>query len=255
MLNYILAGVLGLIAGSFLNAWVYRMEKGESVVRGRSKCPNCGRVLGVLELIPLLSYAFQGGKCRGCQTKISAHYPAVELVLGLLFILIAWRHLGAGGGDMVRALRDAIFCVFLAAIFIFDFKHSLVPDQVVLPAIIAAFGWNLAGGIGASNLLAAAAFGAGFFFLQYAVSRGRWIGGGDVRIGAMMGAMLGWPNVVPAIFFSYLMGAVISLALLWLKKAGWKSAIPFGTFLSLGTVITLLWGDDIVRWYLASVGY
>lgn len=261
---YILTAIFGLIAGSFLNAWIYRMEKGESVLRGRSKCPNCGRVLSAAELIPLVSYLVQRGRCRGCKKAISAHYPAIELVLAMLFILIAWKHLGTGATSCVPVfgscfepglIRDAIFFVFLAAIFIFDFKHSLVPDQAVLPGIAVAFLWNLAGGIGFFNLLTATATGAGFFFLQYAISRGRWIGGGDIRIGAMMGAMLGWPNIIPAIFLSYLLGAGVSLGLLGLRRVAWKSAIPFGTFLSIGTSVMLLWGNRIVGWYLSRIGY
>lgn len=261
---YLTAVIGGLIAGSFINAWVYRMEKGESVVWGRSKCPDCGKILGALELIPVISYLALRGRCHGCGKNISRHYPAIEASLAAIFLIVAWKHLNGVTQDIcgtlsvnigvVMVLRDYVFAMFLATLFIFDFKHKLVPDAVVLPAAAIALVWNLILGTSVLNLLLAAAIGAGFFFLQYLVSGGRWIGEGDIRIGAMMGVMLGWPNIIPAIFISYLLGAGVSILLLGAKKASMKTAVPFGTFLAIGTFITLLWGNEILIWYFNISG-
>ena len=265
IIAYVLAAISGLLGGSFINAWIYRMEKNESVIFGRSKCPHCGKKLGPLELIPIFSFLLQKGRCRGCQKDISWVYPVGEAATALLFLLIAWRHtegiaisycdiskvsLGIG----VLFLRDAIFVVFLSTLFIFDLKHKLVPDQAVIPAIVVAFVWNMLGGMPLNSLLIGIAVGGGFFFLQYVISKGKWIGDGDIRIGLMMGAMLGWPGVLPAIFISYILGSVISVLLLLTKKASWKTAVPFGTFLTVGTLIILLWGNEILAWYNGLTG-
>lgn len=263
-MTYVLAIIAGLIAGSFINAWVYRMEKGESVIWGRSKCPHCGRVLGALELVPIISYLALRGRCCGCGKGISWHYPAIEAALASLFLIAAWRHAHGVMADVClqtlistspeRVFRDYIFVIFLATLFIFDFKHKLVPDAVVLPASLVALVWNMVLGTSVLNILLAAGIGAGFFFLQHLVSGGRWIGEGDIRIGAMMGAMLGWPNIIPAIFISYLLGAGVSILLLVAKRASMKTALPFGTFLAIGTFIILLWGNEILGWYFNFSG-
>ncbi len=264
MTIYFLAVILGLIFGSFLNAWIYRMEKGESVILSRSKCPHCGKVLGPFELIPIFSYIIQLGRCRGCGQKISWHYPAIELALAVIFLIIAWKQSREIPVDVCgqifaeigaeRALRDYIFAIFLAALFIFDLKHKLVPDQVVLPAAMLAFVWNSILGINLLNLLLAASLGAGFFFLQYIFSKGRWVGEGDIRIGAMMGAMLGWPGALGAIFLAYIFGSVISIFLLSSGRVSRKSFLPFGPFLTVGTFVFLLWGDEILAWYFRLTG-
>lgn len=261
---YLTAVIGGLIVGSFINAWVYRMEKGESVVWGRSKCPHCGRILGALELVPIISYLALRGRCRGCGKGISWHYPVIEAALAAIFFILAWKHAHGVLADVCvqtlssvgpeRMLRDYVFILFLATLFIFDLKHKLVPDAVVLPAALVALVWNIILGTSVLNLLLAGAIGAGFFFLQYLVSGGRWIGEGDIRIGAMMGVMLGWPNIIPAIFISYLLGAGVSILLLGAKKASMKTAVPFGTFLAIGTFITLFWGNEILIWYFNLSG-
>lgn len=246
----VLAALTGLFIGSFLNGWIYRLEVDKSILRGRSKCPNCGKILSPFELIPIFSFLIQRGRCRGCKQKIPVQYLVVEVATALLFGFIFWKY----DGETILAIRDCVFASALLVLFIFDFKHGLVPEAVVLPATAVAFFWNFLMGKEWQNLLLATAFGAGFFLVQFALSRGRWIGGGDIRIGGMMGAMVGFPLILPAIFISYILGSIVSLALLITKKASFKTAIPLGTFLTTATAMTLWWGEKLVSRYLEFIG-
>lgn len=246
----LLAAIIGLFIGSFLNAWIYRLEVGESILRGRSKCPNCGRTLSWFELIPIFSFILQRRRCRGCKKRIAVQYLVAEIATALLFGFIFWKY----GGATILAIRDCVFVSAFLVLFIFDLKHGLVPEVVVIPATVIAFFWNFLMEKEWQNLLLATVIGAGFFFLQFALSRGRWIGGGDIRIGGMLGAMVGFPLILPAIFISYILGSILSLALILAKKASFKTAIPLGTFLTVGGAITLWWGEEIISWYLKFMG-
>lgn len=224
------------------------METEQSILFGRSKCPKCQKVLGFLELVPVVSYLLQRGICRGCRSRIPLQYLFVELSVGVLFALVAVMR------EPLSPIffRDLVFLSALSTIFVFDFKHSLIPDKVVIPALVIALLWNL--NFGMWNLVLAVSFGAGFFLIQYLVSKGRWIGEGDIRVGAMMGAMLGWPLIGIALLISYIIGGAFGVVLIVLRKARMKTQIPFGTFLTVGTAITLFWGSNILGWYLSRIG-
>lgn len=244
--------LLGLAIGSFLNVVIGRLRSGETGWRGRSRCPECHATLRPSELVPLVSFLALRGKCRSCRKPISWQYPLVEFSTMLLFLTAFWLRGGdAGllGGDALRIVRDWIFIAALTVVFVVDLRDMVVFDSVTLPMIAVAFFLNLAAGAGALNLVLAAAAGAGFFLFQYVVSGGRWIGGGDVRIGGMMGMMLGFPGVVLALFLSYVIGALAALGLLAAGKARWSGQMAFGTFLSVGTVATLFFGPAILAWY------
>ncbi len=252
---YIGVFILGLLVGSFLNVVICRLGTKESIVWGRSHCPHCEKKLSAGELIPVLSYLIQRGKCRHCQKKISIQYLFVEIATALIFILILWTAQMRGGvmADwklILAIVRDWIFASFLAVIFIYDLKKQLILDRVTVPAMIIALIINLVLGISIFNLLFGALIAFGFFFLQFAISRGKWIGGGDLRFGIMMGLMLGWSSTLVALFLAYVIGAIFSLGLIAGKKEKMDSHIAFGTFLSIGTIIALLFGPQIVNWYL-----
>ena len=132
----------------------------------------------------------------------------------------------------------------------FDLKYLLLPDIVTLPSVAAFFIINLILGAAGWSLLIAMAIGAGFFALQFIVSKGKWIGGGDIRFGALMGALLGWPNILVGLFFAYLIGAIIGVILLISGRKKFGSQLPFGTFLALGTTIGIWWGNGIINWYM-----
>ncbi|MEK7545514.1 MAG: prepilin peptidase [Patescibacteria group bacterium] len=243
---------IGLAIGSFLNVVIGRLRSGETGWRSRSRCPDCHAVLRPSELVPLFSFLALRGRCRSCSKPISWQYPMVELSTALLFLSAFWLRGGdAGvlGGGALLVLRDWIFIAALTVVFVIDLRDMVVFDSVTLPMIAIAFLFNLAAGADALDLFLAAAAGAGFFLFQYVISRGRWIGGGDIRIGGMMGAMLGFPGVILALFASYVIGAVAALGLLAAGKARWSGQMAFGTFLSVGTLLALFFGQSIMAWY------
>jgi len=250
--------LIGLAVGSFLNVVIGRLRSGETGWRSRSRCPDCHAVLRPSELVPVLSFVMLRGKCRSCRKPISWQYPAVELSTMALFLCAYWLRGGDAGalsGALVGMLRDWIFIAALTVVFVVDLLDMVVFDSVTLPMIAIAFLLNVATGSDPVKLCVAGAVGAGFFLFQYVVSRGRWIGGGDIRIGAMMGAMLGFPGIVLALFLSYVIGAVAALGLLAAGKAKWSGQMAFGTFLSVGTVLTLFLGPRILAWYASLLAF
>lgn len=241
----LLIGLIGLAVGSFLNVAIGRLRSGEKGWRSRSRCPECHAVLRPSELVPLVSFLALRGHCRSCRKPISWQYPLVEFSTMLLFLLAYAVH----GPSYMMLLRDGFFIAVLTIVFVVDLRDMVVFDSVTLPAAAAAFLLNLALGYDALNLLLAAVVGGGFFLLQYALSRGRWIGGGDIRIGAMMGMMLGFPQILLALFAAYVTGAIVALGLMAAGKAKWTGRMAFGTFLSAATVLALFFGPRVAAWY------
>ncbi len=242
--------LLGTVVGSFINATEYRLAQSKRVFwdkgKGftRSACTHCDTTISATDLIPLLSFLFLRGRCRSCRKKISWQYPLVELVSGLLFVCAAVRF-----GYGLEALAIAFFFGILLFIFLYDYKHQLILDVVSVPAMIFAGAVGVLLGKELLDLVIGAAIGGVFFWLQYAVSRGKWIGGGDIRLGILMGLMLGWKVTIAALVLAYVGGALVAVALLLQKKAQMQSRIPFGTFLSAATFICLLFGEEIIDWY------
>ncbi len=242
--------VLGCCIGSFINAAEYRLAAGEGVVRGRSHCRNCSYTLAWYDLAPLLSFVILAGKCRSCKRAISWQYPAVELVTGLLFVAAYFLQRPAIEALQTAVLiRDLLVVSVAVFLFVYDYKYSLLPDAVTLPGIIIFAASSLVFGMPWAAVLIGILFGGGFFLLQYLVSRGKWVGDGDIRYGAMIGGLFGWPAVLVALFLSYIFGAVFGVGLLLSGRKQPGDAIPFGTFLSIGMLVTLWWGPALVAWY------
>lgn len=246
--------VLGLSVGSFLNCVIYRLETGQSFLKGRSFCPYCRHTLSWKDLIPVLSFLFLKGKCRYCHQKISFQYPLVELATGLIFVLVFHYSIG----NLQFAILNLIISCFLIVIFVFDLKHYLIPDKVIYSAIAVSGIWYFVSGIlgyytkyEIRNTIYAAFGAAGFFFLIYLISKEKWLGLGDVNLAFLMGLFLGWPKILIALFFSFFIGAVVGLVLIALKKKTMKSEIPFAPFLVSGTFISLFFGQSIINWYLS----
>lgn len=259
--------ILGLIVGSLLNAVIYRLRSGDKLVFCRSKCVHCQHSLGIRDLIPILSFILLKGRCRYCQKPISWQYPLVEFFTAIIFILGYFRFLHPylsknslspiWSAEMLEQMPAflifLVFSSFLIIIFVYDLKYYLILDKVTLPALVLAFVANyLLLGFTLGNLFFASVIIAGFFLLQFIISKGKWIGGGDICLGLVMGVMLGWPNALVALFLAYLLGALVSIILLVSKQKRWGDQLPFGTFLSLATVITLLYGEAILKWYLTQ---
>ena len=239
----ILIFIFGLVVGSFLNCLIYRLEVGEGFLKGRSFCPYCRHILSWQDLIPLLSFLILRGKCRYCQKSISWQYPLVEIATGLLFLSIF---------NFQFSIFNLIIACFLIIIFVYDLKHYIIPDKIIYPAIVIVLIYNFLRSdlLGRSDLLLSA-FGAATFFLAIVlVSRGTWMGIGDIKLAFLMGLFLSWPKILVALFLAFSIGAIIGLGLIVSGKKTLKSEVPFGPFLVTGTFIALFFGGQIIHWYL-----
>lgn len=251
-MGIIIVFIFGLILGSFLNAVIFRLHSGESVLSGRSHCVHCGKTLQAWDLIPVFSFLFLRGRCRYCREKISWQYPIIELVTAITFVLLAASH---GLWIMDYGLWfQLVMAAFLIVIAVFDFKYYLILDKVVLPATVLAVAYNIWHGQLFVGLLSGLGL-AGFFWLQYLVSKGRWIGLGDVKLGFFLGNLFGWPQSLVMLLLAYFGGAAVGLVLMALGKKKFSSQLAFGTFLSASAIITMLYGAGIANWYLKLIGF
>lgn len=248
-LDLIFVFIFGLIIGSFLNCFIWRLHTGESL-GGRSYCPQCRHQIAWYDNLPILSFIFLRGKCRHCGGFISWQYPLVELATGALFVY--GFCLGYQQGLEYWLLFKLWFVIaVLIVVFVYDLKWQLILDKVILPASGIIVIVNLFLGVSWFGMLISAIIGVGFFLLQFVVSRGLWIGGGDIRLGLFMGLALGSISLtIAALFFSYLIGSIIGVGLISAQKKEWSSQIPLGVFLAVGTIVSLFWGTEIVGWYL-----
>ena len=237
--------LFGIIVGSFLNSVIYRLEKGISFLRGRSFCPKCNHTLNWMDLIPILSYVFLGGKCRYCKAKISPQYPIVELITGLLFLSVFLT-----SGSILEIPFNFVIVSLLIVIFIFDLKHYIIPDRIVYLAISISLAWLLYIKADILTTIYALLVSFGFFLLIVLISKGKWMGVGDVKLAFFMGLFLGWPNVLVALFLAFFLGSTVGIFLMLNKKKSFSSEIPFGPFLVIGSLIALFEAENIVNWYL-----
>ncbi len=254
--------ILGLVVGSFLNVVIYRLKNGGRIIADRSKCPYCKKELQVLDLIPVLSFLFFKGRCRYCKKKISWQYPLVELTTALSFILIFLNinFLGSSfpafalWGDIILFLFFVFYLSSLIVIFVYDLRYYLIPDVVLLPAILLVLA-ILVFAVPSSyffildNFFGALVF-SGFFLAQYLISKGKWVGGGDVKLGILLGLILGWKLALVSLFIAYVTGAIVASALILLKKKTRKDVLAFGPFLIASFIIVLFYGQVILSWYL-----
>ena len=255
----ILVSIFGIAIGSFINVVVFRTFSKKDFVKGRSKCQKCLTPIATIDLIPVISYFALKGRCRNCSSVIAWQYPAVELASGILFGLFFVRAaLGVGFPEFVDQsewvllfARDVTLAVFLIIIFVYDFKYQYILDRFSIPAIILALVFNLLLGADGVDLLLGGLLVGGFFAVQFLISQGKWIGGGDIRMGLLMGFLLGLKLGVAALFLSYILGAIIGIGLIVSKKQKLHSHVPFGTFLAVATIILMFCGPGLVDWYLA----
>ncbi|MFH1233229.1 MAG: prepilin peptidase [Patescibacteria group bacterium] len=246
--------IFGLAIGSFLNCLIWRLHKSESLW-GRSYCPKCRKRIAWHDNIPLLSFIILSGKCRQCRQSISWQYPVVELITGVLFVGVFLNDFQSifNFQFLILILRDFFLISVMTVIFIYDLRWYLILDIVSLPACLIVFLLNLSLGFSWQSLLISGIIGCSFFLSQFVISSGRWIGGGDIRLGLLMGLALGWPNVLVAMLIGYFIGSIVGLGLVVAGKKSWSSQVPLGIFLSVATIITLFWGKAIVRWYLGQM--
>lgn len=254
---HVIVFIFGLIIGSFLNVVIWRMHAQESVLTGRSHCPKCRHVLSPIELIPVLSFLIQKGKCRHCQKPISWQYPLVELSTGILFLLVYLPHdLRFTTYTFFLLARSWFVIAVLIVIFVYDLKYYLIPDKIIYPTatvVVITLPLIYGGKItwwGVFGPIIAGLLGGGFFLLQYIISKGKWIGGGDIKMGALMGLILGISGLGVALFFAYVVGAIVGLILVVSRKKTMKSQVPFGTFLVAGTIFAMFLAESVLNWYL-----
>jgi len=247
-LELTIVSLVGLAIGSFLNVVIHRLPRHESLVSPGSRCPSCGYQLRAIDNVPVLSYLLLAGRCRRCRTRISVRYPIVEAATAILFVL----HYLVFGWTPLLAVR-LLFSAALVALFAIDLEHRLLPDVITLPGIVVGLLASLFLPPGLRDALIGMIGGGGVLWLigeayyRYAGEEG--MGGGDVKMLAMIGAFLGWQLVLITLVFSSIAGAVIGLIVIALRRGDMKYALPYGTFLAIAAVIASLYGDPIFRWY------
>jgi len=245
----IVAGLLGLAIGSFLNVVITRLPAHRSLWGPRSACPGCGASIAWHDNIPVVSFLALRRRCRACGMSISWQYPLVEAVTALAFAA-AWWAFGPG----IDFLVATILLSALIAITAIDLRHQIIPDLITLPGVVAGVVANLATQrVPWLESLLGIAVGGGLFFVIILASGGG-MGGGDMKLGAMLGAFLGWKVVLFSVFVAVVLGGGLALGLLASGKRGRTDPIPFGPFLAAGGAIGLFLGERIVTWYLSGFG-
>lgn len=254
--------VLGACIGSFLNVVIYRTLHDESFVRGRSHCESCGTLIHWYDNVPLLSYLVLKGRCRACKTKISIQHPVIEFMTGILFVWwyvvgFAFFRLTTLPFSVVQPLFWLVIGVILWLIFVTDVLHMLMPTPalVIMPLLAFLYRWSLAesGIMEWHDFWWAILMGvllSLFLWSLRVLTKGKGMGDGDVIFALSMGFLLGWPRALVGMFLAFLIGAVVGVGIIVLKKKRFSSRIPFGPFLILGTFLALLWGDELWGWYM-----
>ena len=241
--------LLGLSLGSFLNVCIYRIPLKKSIVHPRSSCPHCGEPIRFYDNIPLLSYLFLMGKCRQCDHRISLRYPIVELLTGLLSLVLFTIY-----GISFQYLLSLLFAATLVTISFIDLDHRIIPDILSLPGVAA--GWAVSffpwGVYWIDSLIGTLAGGGSLYLVAvlYEKMTGReGMGGGDIKLLAMIGAWMGWQALPLIVLIASLTGAVIGMVFILFSGKGYRFRIPFGPFLSLGALLYLFFGRDLTLWY------
>jgi len=249
-INAILIFILGLIVGSFSNVCIYRVPRNESIIYPASHCPKCRSKIKPFDNIPLLSFILLKGRCRNCKSKISIQYPIVELLTGLMYLIIYLIY-----GLSVQTLIYIILSSALIIIAFIDLNEQIVPDVISLPGIVIGFILSFfvtyisfinsaLGVVVGGGIILIIGLGGSVIFKKEAM------GGGDVKLAAMIGAFLGWRYIVISLFLGFFLGALAGIFLILSKIKSREDTVPFGPFIVLGSFITLLWGEKIISWYI-----
>lgn len=257
VLIIILVAFFGLSVGSFLNVVILRFETIESIIKTRSHCPHCKKQLPWYDLVPFFSYLILAGRCRWCKKNISLQYPVVEAVTAAIFVLIYLQY---------SISWESFFLVLISSLLIvvavYDWLHMEIPDILIYSGAVFASAliiynlWQIQSLADLNYWLSyvyALLIGAGFFGFLVLVSRQKWMGWGDVMLAGLMGLILGYPNILVALFLAFLLGSLVSLILIITKQKTIKDAVPFGPFLVIATFIALFWGNEIMNYYFLGI--
>jgi len=249
-IEIILIFVLGLIVGSFSNVCIYRIPRNESVIYPASHCPKCRTKIKPIDNIPLLSYILLKGRCRNCGSKISIQYPVVEFLTGLIYLIVYLIY-----GLSIQTLVYIILSSALIIIAFIDLQEQIIPDIISLPGIVIglilsfivpymSFINSALGALVGGGIILIIAWVGSIIFKKEAM------GGGDVKLAAMIGAFLGWRYTIISLFLGFFIGALVGIILILSKIKSKEDMVPFGPFIVLGSIITLLWGEKILAWYI-----
>ena len=248
-LHVTILALLGLSVGSFLNVCVHRLPRRQSLVHPGSRCPHCGYVLRWYDNIPILSYLFLRGQCRQCRQPIAIRYPALELATLVLFLV----HGAVFGWSALLAVR-LVFACAMVVLFAIDLEHHLLPDAITLPGIVTGLLVSTVVPPGIIDSLLGLLIGGGVLWLigeaYFRYSGQEGMGGGDVKMLAMIGAFLGWKLVLVTLVLSSVAGSLVGVLVIAFKRGGLKYALPYGTFLALGALAASLVGERLVNWYV-----
>jgi leader peptidase (prepilin peptidase)/N-methyltransferase len=251
LISKVFVFLFGTAVGSFLNVCIYRLPGSLSIIRPRSMCPSCKTQIAFYDNIPILSYLWLRGRCRRCGATISLRYPVVETTAGLFAVALFNRHGVAPEGFILYA-----FVAALLVVTFIDLDHQIIPDVITYPGIMVGFLSSfVVDHITYKESLMGILLGGGSLFLvasvYYLLTRKEGMGGGDIKLLAMVGAFLGWKAVIFTIFVGSAIGTVVGVAVALRTHGGRKMAVPFGPFLSLGALLFLFCGQQIIGWYTA----
>ena len=243
--------LFGAAVGSFLNVCIYRLPQSLSLVRPRSMCLTCKTQIAFYDNIPILSYLLLRGRCRHCGASISLRYPVVELTAGLFAVAVYAR-----SGLSWESLVLYAFVAALLVVTFIDIDHQIIPDVITYPGIVIGFLSSLAlQHITYMDSLMGILLGGGMLLLvasgYYFLTKKEGMGGGDIKLLAMIGAFLGWQSTIFTIFVGSAVGTVVGIAMALRTKGGRKMAVPFGPFLAVGALVYLFFGEEIVGWYFS----
>ena len=245
----LMAVILGLCVGSFLNVVIYRLPLGQSLMSPPSRCTRCGRRLSWYDNIPIVSWLALRGRCRQCGERISPQYPIVEAVTALIALVIV---LMTPPGVLLAS--RLVLATILIVLFMIDLEHQILPNTITLPGIVIGFIFSLFAPPGPLNSLFGILLGAGVLYAiawgYYMLRKEEGMGMGDVKMLAMIGAFLGWRAVLLTLIMASFAGSVVGVGLIALHRGDMKYALPFGTFLAIGALLAMLVGEPIVEWYL-----
>lgn len=276
--------IFGLVIGSFLNVVSLRYNGDHfvfdpKVIGGRSHCPSCGKTLRWFELIPLISFIIQGGRCRRCGMVLSFQYPVVELISGLLFAFVPWHIVGSATASPAQWLLPALWTLALTVLLlaaVIDIRTGIIPDElnIALGATAVIMGVFLAtSSIGNASLMGplgnifgsplqsvwvsrviGAVFGFVFFEFLVLVTKGKGIGMGDVKLALPLGLLFGWPDILLVVGSAFVCGAFVGIVLIMMKKKTMQGTLPFGPFLTFGAAFVFFFGVPVAQWYLRLIG-
>jgi len=256
MFNFLIVGfifIFGMCIGSFLNVCIYRLPSSKSIINpSRSICPNCNGVIQFYDNIPVFSYLWLKGRCRHCNAPISLRYPLVELITGIVAINVYFM--------LGLTLEGVVYFVFISSLLVItfiDIDHKIIPDVITLPGIPAglAVSFVLSGITFKASILGVLIGGGSLLLVAWTyslVTRKEGMGGGDIKLLAMIGAFIGWKGVIFTIFVASVAGTFVGITLMLLKGKNLKFELPFGPFLSIGAISFIFFGERVLFWYFNS---